>query len=388
MPRVHVHPVLPLFLPLPLFLFLTLFLTLFLPPAPARAGNNFTFLMGGRAAGMAGAYTAMAEEASTTWYNPAALGFNRRSSLEVTANAFFLQMLRVPEFVSTRLPSGEYKKNFDLSSFQVVGTSLSFVYHVGPDEHAAVAVPGEAPSAPPPKPRLSNSIAFSVFVPQSVKYSKDVHLVSQEPAWEFRERLRIQTEDITYYIGPSWGMRIGEDWSVGAGLYAVYTTSLFRGAFNMDLGSAGTHYFFQNAVELTLTEIGAAAVLGVQWRPIGGLRLGLTVRPPVLRFLQSPGGSSLFLSALPDDQLATTTAFQDESVGEGRKGVAVAGPFSATLGAAWAPVLAPCHGLDAAPDQGLDACVRAPQGAGGGRSPGRSVQGAGRCQCLVGQLGQ
>ena len=305
-------------------------------PREANAGNNLTQLMGGRAAGMGGAYTAMADEASVAWYNPAGLGFNERYSFDVSASAFSLQSLRVTDLVTTRLPSGEHAQDFDISSFQVVPTSLSLVYRVGrPD----------GPDSPPGPNELRHTLAFSAFEPQAVKYSSDVELNVSDAingvAFDYHHRLHIDQLAALYYIGPSWGMRIGPDLAVGASLFVTYLDSRSHQEFNLDYATGGQHYFVLSTDQPALTEIGLATALGVQWRPWLGLRLGLTVRPPAIRVYQRVGGHSLLAAAPPavlDPHGSGTVSdghlFQDQP-DSGSGGVRMSAPFGATLGLAW-----------------------------------------------------
>lgn len=54
----------------------------------AEQFNRRNVLPGGRAAMMGGAYTAISDDASGSWYNPAGLAFTRGSDVSMSANAF------------------------------------------------------------------------------------------------------------------------------------------------------------------------------------------------------------------------------------------------------------------------------------------------------------
>ncbi len=299
--------------------------TIVLATSPTFAGNDHTFPIGGRAAGMAGAYTAMAEEASVAWYNPAGLGFNERYSLDVSASAFFLQIVRIPELVRTDLPSGPHPQPFHVTSFQVVPTSLTYMYRVG------------TPSA---EARVAHSLALSVFVPQSQKFSKSLSLDTEEfdphsaVAFAYHQKMHLQVERTVYYLGPSWGMRIGRVVSVGASLFATYSLETQRGGFNLDVRApSGQNYFFVNMGDLSATEIGFEPVLGAQVRVVGDrLRLGLALRLPGFRFLRSSEGSWLEAQALPADQ---NNVYEEPTLKKTEWGFKMAEPFRAALGAAW-----------------------------------------------------
>ena len=65
---------------------------LLLAAASARAqgieSNYRPYLVGGRAAGMGGAFTALADDGSGPYYNPGGLAFVRASSLSFSLNAY------------------------------------------------------------------------------------------------------------------------------------------------------------------------------------------------------------------------------------------------------------------------------------------------------------
>src|SRR5262245_6880217 len=66
--------------------------------APPTVYDNYqNYPLGSRAAGMGGAYTALACDEGALHYNPAALACAAHSHLELVANAYMLQSLDVPD---------------------------------------------------------------------------------------------------------------------------------------------------------------------------------------------------------------------------------------------------------------------------------------------------
>ena len=59
-------------------------------PAAADTSNFRPYLVGGRAAGMGGAFTALADDGAGPWYNPAGIGFVERSQVSLTGSAYGL----------------------------------------------------------------------------------------------------------------------------------------------------------------------------------------------------------------------------------------------------------------------------------------------------------
>jgi hypothetical protein len=70
--------------------------------APPTIYDNYqTFPIGSRAAGMGGAYTALACDEGALTYNPAALACSSESHLELAANAYVLQSINIPNAIGT-----------------------------------------------------------------------------------------------------------------------------------------------------------------------------------------------------------------------------------------------------------------------------------------------
>ena len=68
--------------------------------------NSQSVPVGGRAAGMAGAYTALACDEGALHYNPASLSCAASSHLELSANAYVLQGMRKDDGPITDIFSG------------------------------------------------------------------------------------------------------------------------------------------------------------------------------------------------------------------------------------------------------------------------------------------
>lgn len=90
--------------------------------------NQRNLLPGGRAATMGGAYTAIADDASAGWYNPAGLGFVPGSDVSLSANAFTKSRRSVKEAL------GEHdvaESSTSLYPAFAGGTSTLGPFHVG-----------------------------------------------------------------------------------------------------------------------------------------------------------------------------------------------------------------------------------------------------------------
>lgn len=319
-------------------------------PRPAAAGNRFTFPVGGRASAMAGACTALADDPATAWWNPAGLGWVERSSLDLSTSAYSLQMVRIPEFLRTRLPSGDYASSFSANPFQVVTPAVTYVWKIGdwaaeapPPPGAAAADPGLP--APPPATRrtatgpVRHAVAFSVIVPVSESFSQSASFGSDEAPGPFHQRFSLSRKYTEYHIGPSWGARFGDLLSFGLSLFGIYATEEARATFAVnqeavrDGGTEPVSHFGTLNADASSTMLGLAVQAGLQIRPISGLRLGLGVRLPILRVYGKASGTTLQTASVdPDGNLVPV--FEDAEIRQGA-GAAFTWPLSLTLGLAW-----------------------------------------------------
>src|SRR5437899_9949578 len=93
-----------------------------LAPGSRADDSNFRpYVVGGRAAGMGGAFTALADDGSGPYYNPAGIAFARRSSLSLSASVYGL----VSGTFTNALGDGHDFKYQDLNTFPVSTSVIS-----------------------------------------------------------------------------------------------------------------------------------------------------------------------------------------------------------------------------------------------------------------------
>src|SRR2546423_13210632 len=78
--------------------------------------SNFRpYIVGGRAAGMGGAFTALADDGSGPYYNPGGIAFAKRTSLSLTASVYGV----VKGSIDDALGDGHSFNFLDLNTFPV-----------------------------------------------------------------------------------------------------------------------------------------------------------------------------------------------------------------------------------------------------------------------------
>ena len=227
---------------------------LVLAAAAARAQgieSNFRpYLVGGRAAGMGGAFTALADDGSGGYYNPGGLAFVRASSLSFSLNAYGLVGGRVTD----ALGDGQDFPYQDLNVFPV---ATSGIKKLGEAElETGVA---------------KHTLFFSVFVPDGL-YTDNRDQLGESANAYFSQR-----SNQTLWIGGGYAHRIGRV-GIGVGGY-VLIGSLSR-FLDLDVITPDSTQFVILSARDDLSTVGFVRSIGVRWDVTDQLRLGLSVFTP------------------------------------------------------------------------------------------------------------
>jgi len=106
-------------------LIICMFLLMLMSTAMFAAGNGLAFLkidVDARAAGMAGAYTALASDASSAYWNPAGLAGQTQSSLMLMHNAWLADISQ--EFAALQLHYGRHSFAFSANLLTIPGIEI------------------------------------------------------------------------------------------------------------------------------------------------------------------------------------------------------------------------------------------------------------------------
>lgn len=235
-----------------------------LAPVAARAteANYQAYQIGGRAAGMGGAATAVGLGPDAPYYNPAGLARSERDSVSLSANLYGWQLLKE----SDALFPGE---EFSSSSFQSIPSSASGTY------------------------RLNDAwvFAFSVVVPQKSSFFETAIFEENRHYYSFSQ------DDQSLWIGPSAGVKVSERLSLGASAFVAYRsanriTTLFYG--DQNVGYSQT---------FKMRNYSLLATLGLQYELDNAWRLGLSLQSPAINITGSGQWvENVILGSSKDDQ--------------------------------------------------------------------------------------
>jgi len=226
-------------------------LALILPAAAWADDSNFRpYIVGSRAAGMGGAFTALADDGSGPWYNPGGLAFVRRSQVSLSGSVYGV----VSGSNADALGDGHDYTFRDLNIFPV---ATSVVWKFGEND----------------KPEGDGSaLAISVFVPDAFRTNDRDRLGSAENAFF------VSQENQTIWTGLTWAHRWGR-LGIGASGYGLFGTSLTQlelTAINPN-DSSDFVTITSRADEATY---GFVASLGLRWDVSDSVSLGLSAFSP------------------------------------------------------------------------------------------------------------
>ncbi len=226
-------------------------------PASARAGNDEGVLIGNEAAMSAGAVTAVVDDGTGGWYNPAGIAQVERSTVDASGSATQLRIAETPHLLQSA--SGTFA---DGGYYELNGI----------------------PSAVTASRRLEPGLVLSlgVFVPSLINHTDRVRIDETiggaTTTWQLVQQENVQR----YYAGITLGYALSPTVRIGVTLYGLYrqqtTVSQFFG------GSEGPGGYVNGVSALaSLQSAGIELGLGVQWEMVPGLHFGASIRSPALQ---------------------------------------------------------------------------------------------------------
>jgi hypothetical protein len=277
----------------------------------AHAGNDDSFFHGNEAAMMAGAVTAAGTGAGMLWYNPAGLGANQRSRLEISGSLFTLRLRSLAPFqvVAATDPDSGITTFFDSenarsSDILSVPSALSYTRALG--EHVTAG--------------------FGVFTQVRDQFTVD-STYRPDLGFDLEYRRTLSVDHQRLFLGPGIGAQFGR-LRIGASVFFVYESQRFderNALFGMvdDLGFQATDDF-----RIDLRRLAVELVLGAQVDVGRRGRLGVTVRGPRFRIDDRIELSYVATEAVGD---STAAAFghANERVAEGLN--ELSGPLAAPI---------------------------------------------------------
>ncbi len=202
--------------------------------------NNL--LIGDRASGMGGAYTAVSDDATGMYYNPAGIVYVGDKNFSASVNAYYSQTKKYDNVFGNQA--------FERNSSALLANYFGIV-----------------------KPLGKYKIGFSYAVPDAVSEDQN-QAFSNVDTLVARQTINLSNRDTTYNIGPSFAGEVNDDLSVGVTLYMhVRDAQLIVNQFVER--AAGTNQWINNYFRLN--ETGVKPIFGVSWSPAEKVSLGASL---------------------------------------------------------------------------------------------------------------
>lgn len=207
--------------------------------------NNL--LIGDRASGMGGAYTAISDDASGMYYNPAGIIYVTDKNFSASVNAYSAQTKTYSNVIGGQ--------PFVRKSSALLANYFGIVKPIG-----------------------KYKFGFSYAVPDAVNedLSQSVRNVVSATAADYDFTINLNNRDNTYNFGPSLAAAINDDLAVGMTLYIHQRdTLIIQNQFVARQDSNQTNQWSNSYFKLN--ESGLKPIIGITWAPIEKLSLGVSL---------------------------------------------------------------------------------------------------------------
>lgn len=231
--------------------------------------NNI--IIGDRAIGLGGAFTAISDDSSGVFYNPAGLGFALNNDISGSANAFFRRTIVYKETIGDQ----DFQENSRGSVPSFFG-GLQKLDNIAEGLVAAFAV-----YTTDSETKDEDTVVEGVTLPNGVQLTRLHRTVNSRAS--------------TNYFGAAVGGRLLPNLSLGFGFSVFLVDELFQDYQDVqsriacpsdDDGNSNADRACQQVlaqnIRTSLTATGIEPVFGVQWSPINELSFGLTLKQAFL----------------------------------------------------------------------------------------------------------
>lgn len=236
--------------------------------ARADDGRFQDYAVGGRAMGLGGAFTALADDPSGVFYNPAGTVDVKRTRLSISTSLYGLEFngrsLTDPSVILRR-----FERGFDATDFIIVPSSTGVVMGLGP---------------PLPGGSHRHALSFGTLVPRYSSSFLETEIV--DPRTRVHTRQVSSLLDRTLHAGVGYAFRAGPWLRIGASAQYVLRTLVAEESLVAYDDDDRSRFLIADTT-LRKADHGGRLSLGVKLKPGPRLSLGLALATPSLDVWES-----------------------------------------------------------------------------------------------------
>lgn len=222
---------------------------LLIPAAGSLFADAFHYnniLIGNRASGLAGAYTAISDDASGLFYNPAGIVFSKDRQLSASANAVHSSSLTYKNVLN----GGDWQRK----SSNIVPNFFGMTTKFG-----------------------NGYFGFSYAVTDFEVEDQDTRLTSIPGIPLFV--ININNNEKVTKFGPSYAIKLNDQWNFGATLY-IHDRQ--KDLINNQWVRRSDNSFEWSSLYFETSESGLEPIIGLMWTPNDSISIGLSVRKTLI----------------------------------------------------------------------------------------------------------
>lgn len=235
--------------------------------ASADDTNYQNYVVGQRAMGMGGAFTALADDGAGAYYNPAGLAMASSTSLSASLSVYGVERRLLRRAVSPPVDVQAERPDLSSSNVPTIPTTVGFAYKFGSKLGDDIKRFG---------------VGYSVFVPHhsSFDFSGETR-IGPDPPDDYE--VEILQRDKTVWQGPSFALRVTPRLSLGAAGFHVYRTTRWSSE-TRQIGPRDanqlTEYFDEQRANITRSVHALLFKMGARYDLTARWKLGLSVTLP------------------------------------------------------------------------------------------------------------
>jgi hypothetical protein len=269
----------------------------------SQVENLYPTIIGDRAFGFAGAFTALSDDATAGWYNPAGLGYLEKTYINATGNIYGYHETTVKEAIIIKPASGGgISKDFETVETRATPSTASLARKLGP-----------------------GTFGFGIYVPRQMNTASDLNagLDYYDTIYSasLRNEILISNDyfSSSLYLGPSYGMKIARDMALGASAFITYmenvSNTMVQTAF---FDQAGNNLISGIGWNRTETEfLGMRFALGgkARWNDF---HFGANLLFPTIRISEKTKQTDAVMTGGPSSATSQTESFERDTSNAGR----------------------------------------------------------------------